>query len=283
MLACLVVAFAVPTEASTADVRTEVLGLQLVRGGVAGAPGSIAAPVAIADGVAATPAAVLDAVVAADPTPPSAPVAGPAQPAVAVPLAPPPAPAAPPAAPPPAPAGAPEATAPEPAGPAPAAPEPAVPAGVELATGSARLDGVGLAGLERIAYPWAQRFPGWRIVFLPARAGLRGLTVPDERAVRIYVRATDTPASVARVLAHELGHVADLALLGDGGRSRWRAARAAPASVPWWPSPEANDFATLAGDFAEAFAVWQVGVTSQSTVGPQPGPDELAVLASLVG
>lgn len=137
------------------------------------------------------------------------------------------------------------------------------------------------ATVARISYPWEDQLRGWVVAFLPARDGLRGLTSPDARRIEIYVRATDTPESLARVLAHELGHAVDVTRNDARDRQAWRAARGAAASVPWWPNDAAADFATLAGDFAEAFAVWQTGAVSESTVaGPVTG-DQLALLASL--
>ncbi len=61
--------------------------------------------------------------------------------------------------------------------------------------------------LERIALDWQHRLPGWDVVFLGPNSGLRGLTLTEQRRIEISVRPTDTPQSVARVLAHELGHV----------------------------------------------------------------------------
>lgn len=135
--------------------------------------------------------------------------------------------------------------------------------------------------LARISYPWADRLHGWVVAFEPARDGLRGLTLPDTRRVEIYVRATDTPDSLARVLAHELGHAVDVTRNDARDRQAWRAARGVAPSVPWWPNDAAADFDTLAGDFAEAFAVWQTGAVSESTVAGPPTADQLALLASL--
>lgn len=144
-------------------------------------------------------------------------------------------------------------------------------------------DDLATATLARISYPWRQTLPGWDIAFLPGKAGLRGLTLPSSRRIEIYVRSSDTPATLARVVAHELGHAVDVTLNNAADRARWRAARGVDDTVPWWPEPSVTDFATLAGDFAEAFAVWQTGVTSQSTVAGQPTAAQLALLASLAG
>ena len=136
--------------------------------------------------------------------------------------------------------------------------------------------------LARISYPWRTRLPGWEIVFLDARPALRGVTFPAPKRIEIYVRRDDTADSLARVVAHELGHAADVTLNDALDRSRWRAARAVGPTVPWWPNTAATDFATMGGDFAEAFAVWQTGVASMSTVAGPPTDDQLALLAALV-
>ena len=132
-----------------------------------------------------------------------------------------------------------------------------------------------------ITFPWRRTLPGWSIAFLPARAGLRGLTRVDDRRIEIYRRDGDSAASLARVVAHELGHAVDVELNSPSDRERWRTVRGVPPSVGWWPGNEVSDFDTLAGDFAEAFATMLTGSVSLSRVAPPPGPAELAVLAEL--
>ena len=83
----------------------------------------------------------------------------------------------------------------------------------------------GAEALALIAFPWRRTLPGWSIAFLPARAGLRGLTRVDERRIEIYVRDGDSAASLARVVAHELGHAVDVELNSPSDRERWRAVR----------------------------------------------------------
>jgi hypothetical protein len=162
---------------------------------------------------------------------------------------------------------------------------PSAPARVEEAPAPARgHDDSDLAArtLARISYPWRTRLPGWEIVFLEARPALRGITLPATKRIEIYVRTSDTAESLARVVAHELGHAADVTLNDALDRSRWRAARGVGPLVPWWPDAAAADFATLGGDFAEAFAAWQTGVASLSAVAGAPTDDQLSLLASLV-
>jgi hypothetical protein len=139
----------------------------------------------------------------------------------------------------------------------------------------------GAETMALIAYPWRRTLPGWSIAFLSARAGLRGLTRVDERRIEIYRRDGDSASSLARVVAHELGHAVDVELNSPSDRERWRTVRGVAPSVSWWPGNAVSDFDTLAGDFAEAFATMLTGSVSMSRVAPPPGPAELAVLAEL--
>ena len=140
---------------------------------------------------------------------------------------------------------------------------------------------VGEAALAAIRFDWRSSFPEWSVDFLPGRSGLRALTYPNERRVEIYVRDSDTLDSLRRVIAHELGHVVDVELNSGADRERWILERGLGPSVDWWPSPSSPDFGTGAGDFAEAFAVWETGIRSQSTVAGQPDSDDLRLLEEL--
>ena len=136
--------------------------------------------------------------------------------------------------------------------------------------------------LNRVSFDWQSAFPNWRIEFKRPRSGIRALTYPAERRIEVFVRADDTAGSIHRVLAHELGHVVDVELNSDADRQLWREQRGLPSSAPWWPSAEAPDFATGAGDFAEAFAVMETGVTSRSTIGDQPDAGDIELLRELM-
>ncbi|MFT7475108.1 MAG: hypothetical protein ACI81L_002042 [Verrucomicrobiales bacterium] len=140
---------------------------------------------------------------------------------------------------------------------------------------------IGDQALERVTYDWRSRFPDWTIDFRGPRNGIRALTYPQEKQIEIFVRTSDTPATLHRVFAHELGHVVDVELNSDDDRNDWRDQRGISSSSPWWPSAEAPDFATGAGDFAEAFAVWETGVTTRSTVSEQPTRADLELLREL--
>ena len=136
--------------------------------------------------------------------------------------------------------------------------------------------------LDLVSYDWQAVFPSWRVDFAGPRTGIRALTYPSERRVEIFIRPDDTPETLHRVLAHELGHVIDVMVNDDADRARWAEQRNLPAGTPWWPSAAAPDFATGAGDFAEAFAVMETGVTSQSSVGNQPTSADLELLRELM-
>ena len=135
-----------------------------------------------------------------------------------------------------------------------------------------------VAALAAIAYPWQTRLPGWTITFLGAKPGLKGATFVDDHRIEIYVRPQDSLQQTVWVVAHELGHAVDDALNDDADRATWRAQRHSTAA--WWPDDGANDFDTLAGDFAETFAVSQTGGRSSSTLG-QPTADDLRLITQL--
>jgi len=132
-----------------------------------------------------------------------------------------------------------------------------------------------------VSYPRRDAFPEWNVVFRGPRDGLRALTFPNEKRVEIFVRSSDTASSLHRVFAHELGHVIDVEFNSDSDREQWRQQRNIAASTSWWPDAESPDFATGAGDFAEAFAVWETGVTTRSTVAGQPTAEDLALVRKL--
>ena len=137
----------------------------------------------------------------------------------------------------------------------------------------------GPLALERISYPWKTELPGWRIEFTTSSGTLRGRTIADEQHIVIYLH-TDDVDTVARIVAHELGHAVDVTKNNTGERRSWEAQRGIGDSVPWWPTVGVADFATGAGDFAECFATWQVGSVSRSTAGRCSSAD-LALLAAL--
>ncbi len=140
---------------------------------------------------------------------------------------------------------------------------------------------LGEQALERVSYDWRAAFPNWEVQFLGPRNGIRALTYPAEKRIEIFVRSSDTAATLHRVFAHELGHVIDVELNSEADRDRWLAQRGLSGSTRWWPNAESPDFATGAGDFAEAFAVWETGVTTRSTLAGQPTRADLDLLREL--
>ena len=120
------------------------------------------------------------------------------------------------------------------------------------------------------------------IEFRAGRTGFLGATWPDSRRIEIFVRDDLGDRDVAFTLAHEIGHAVDVVHLDEADRSRWLRARGR-TDARWWADSGASDFEVGAGDWAEAFAVWQVGGRSLSTVAPQPDAGDLALVAELAG
>lgn len=123
----------------------------------------------------------------------------------------------------------------------------------------------GAAGESLITYDFRAVLDGWTIEYGGPREGFRGNTNTVTRTINVYVSANDTPADVADVIAHEVGHAVDVMYLDDGQRNGWLQQRGIPE--PWWPHSGASDFNVGAGDFAEAVAAVIVGSASDSEYG----------------
>lgn len=136
--------------------------------------------------------------------------------------------------------------------------------------------------LAQVQFDWRRAFPDWTVEFRGERSGIRGLTYPAEKRIELFIRPDDTAFSLLRVFTHELGHVVDVELNSNADRRRWAEQRGIADGTPWWPSSEAPDFATGAGDFAEAFAVLETGITTRSTVAGQPTAADLALMRELL-
>ncbi len=170
------------------------------------------------------------------------------------------------------------------ASPAPRAPEPGpstVPASVDGAPHGAQAV-LRAQVLARIDYPWQQRLAGWEIDLVGPRPGFLGATLTKERRIEIYVDGTRSVDELAFTLAHELGHAVDVTVLDGADRDRWLAARGA-SGQPWWAANAESDYAVGAGDWAEAFAVWQLGGRGYSNLAGPPTEAHLALVARLAG
>lgn len=139
------------------------------------------------------------------------------------------------------------------------------------------IDDRGAAALARIDYPWEQL--GFEIRFRPPRRGVRGMTFPEERRIELYVRLGDPVARTVHDLAHEIGHAVDVVHMTGERRSQWAERRGFDRSVEWWPCSRCEDRGTGSGDYAEVFALWQVGGRYfSSQVASAPTTEELAEL-----
>lgn len=141
---------------------------------------------------------------------------------------------------------------------------------------------IGQQALQQISFDWRSRLPGWTIEFLGPRTGLRGLTFPAQRRIEVYIRPGSS-VSDAHVIAHELGHALDVTRLTNAERVQWRNVRGISDSTPWFPQEGVSDFASGAGDFAEAFAVSQLGTGSNSHLGGGPTSAQRNALYQMIG
>jgi hypothetical protein len=109
-----------------------------------------------------------------------------------------------------------------------------------------------------------------------------GYTFTNEKRIEIYVRDSMSEGLLAHVVAHEIGHAVDVSLNTGDERRSWLEARGIP-DAQWWPGEGGvSDFKSGAGDFAESFAAWQVGVGSyRSKLGPAPNSEQLELMARL--
>ena len=183
---------------------------------------------------------------------------------------------------PPAPATAPVAAAPRVPAPAPVAAPPAPPAAAtaDLCSGDGWQTRRGAAALASLR-SGAER-TGFTVQFAPARKGYLGLTHLQQRVVEVFVRPCGSQSDelLRHVIAHELGHAYDTTHGNAAVRAAWQAARGIPASTPWYGCSGCTDFATPAGDFAEVYAQWLRGASSnRSELAGSPGPAELERLA----
>ena len=138
---------------------------------------------------------------------------------------------------------------------------------------------VGAAAERLISYPFRSLLPGWTIAYESPRDGYLGNTNTVTRTITVHVSSLDTPATVAGVLAHEIGHALDVMYLDDDARARWLDER--NLDVAWWPKSGAGDFGVGAGDFAEAVAALIAASPSDSEHGAFSAR-QLQVVAELI-
>ena len=169
----------------------------------------------------------------------------------------------------------------------PAAPAPARPAAAPAAPAAGLCSGAGWQARRGAAALASLRGgaarTGFRVEFAPARKGYMGLTHLRERRIELFVRPCGVQSDelLRHVAAHELGHAYDTTHGTSASRAAWMAARGIPASTPWYGCSGCTDFATPAGDFAEVYAQWARGASSnRSQLAGDVPPAQLAALAS---
>ncbi|HVF18815.1 MAG TPA: hypothetical protein VNA14_01045 [Mycobacteriales bacterium] len=136
----------------------------------------------------------------------------------------------------------------------------------------------GETALALITYPWREM--GWQITFHEARPGLLGLASEPDKHIYVFVRRSQSIRSLAFTISHEIGHAYDFTYGTGESHRRWRDLRGIPRDVPWVGCGDCSDLETPAGDFAEVFAVWQVGPADyRSRMAPLPNADQLRVLS----
>lgn len=139
----------------------------------------------------------------------------------------------------------------------------------------------GAAAIDRLRRPTdARAVP---MAFRTARSDVLGMADLNARRVDVYVRscAKQSDGLLLHVVAHELGHLVDAIRMNDDLRAEWMAARGIPAGTPWFGCSRCSDFATPAGDFAETYAQWQRGAsTNRSQLAPAPSRAQLASLTA---
>lgn len=153
---------------------------------------------------------------------------------------------------------------PEPAAPAPAPapvqpqPKPAAAPADPMCQGAGWQERRGQAAVGRLRRPADAR--AVQVQFRPARSDVLGLAHLQEGRLELFVRSCTRQSDglVLHVLAHELGHLRDVARMDGDQRAQWKALRGIPAGTPWFGCDGCSDFATPAGDFAEVYAQLEV-------------------------
>ena len=138
----------------------------------------------------------------------------------------------------------------------------------------------GEAALRRLSYPYQQL--GYEIAFLPGIPGYFGRGFHERHRIEIYVRGGQSDEALAHVVAHEIGHAIDWMYHTPSRDQEWLKLRGLDPATEWAPCPFCSDFGSPSGDFAESFALWQLGNTEfRGTLAPQPTSAQLQQLAHL--
>ena len=141
----------------------------------------------------------------------------------------------------------------------------------------------GEQALKLVAYPWRTMLPGWRIVFLPPRTGFLALTYRLDHRIEVYVRSDRSAEALAHDIAHELGHAVDVTYNNDDSRTTYRQLRGLSDTTQWWACNSCTDLQTLAGDFAETFALYATPrYKFYGLMAPEPTPEEVTMIAKQV-
>jgi hypothetical protein len=122
-----------------------------------------------------------------------------------------------------------------------------------------------------------------RVEFLPARGDMLGAAFLEESRVEVYVRSCSeqSAALLRHVVAHELGHVMDISRMTESSSAAYLAARGIAPGTSWFGCHLCTDFSAPAGDFAEVYAQWQCGTsTNRSQLAAAPAAVELDRLAA---
>jgi hypothetical protein len=174
------------------------------------------------------------------------------------------------------PATTPRPTTPTPATAAPVAASTSPSASSSTSTPQAR----GEAALRRLSYPYQQL--GYTIEFLPGMPGYFGRGFHEQHRIEIYVRNSQSDDELAHVVAHEIGHAVDWIYHTPARDRQWLVLRGVNPSTEWAPCAFCSDFGAPSGDFAESFALWQLGQTNfAGTLAPRPTAAQFQELSKL--
>lgn len=140
----------------------------------------------------------------------------------------------------------------------------------------------GEAALALINYPWERL--GYRIDFQGGVAGVLGETNSTTHVITIFIRSGQSSLTIARTIAHEMGHALDFSLTTVSEARQYLAIRNLPYAVTdWYPTCDGcTDFGSPAGDFAETFAYYLLGPGDfRSLIGPEPTAEQLSQLGDV--